>query len=162
MENILVSACLLGVHCRYDGKCQDIPEFSMKLPKFMEKYNLIPVCPEIMGGLSTPRTPSEIVRGNCAECGSGEGEEAPDKVVSKEGTDVTKQFERGGCEAVHLASLYDCRYAVLKARSPSCGSGQIYDGTFSKTLTKGDGIAAGMLKKQGVRIFNENNFDELL
>lgn len=148
MENILVSACLIGVHCRYDGKCQNIPEFEQMLPKLMEKYNLIPVCPEIMGGLSTPRLPAEIV--------------LETSVVNKEGNDVTGQFKRGGLEAVHLAKLYNCRYAVLKARSPSCGSGQIYDGTFSKTLVEGDGITAGMLKKHGIEVFNENNFTVLL
>lgn len=143
-----MSACLLGVHCRYDGKCQNIPEFEEKLPKLMEKYNLIPVCPEIMGGLSTPRIPAEIT---------------PEKsVVNKEGKDVTEQFKRGGWEAVNLAKLYNCHYAVLKARSPSCGSGQVYDGTFSKTLVMGDGIAAEMLKKHGVRVLSENNFEEEL
>ena len=141
-----MSACLLGVHCRYDGKCQNIPEFEEKLPKLMEKYNLIPVCPEIMGGLSTPRIPAEIT---------------PEKsVVNKEGKDVTEQFKRGGWEAVNLAKLYNCHYAVLKARSPSCGSGQVYDGTFSKTLVTGDGIAAEMLKKHGVRVLSETNFEE--
>lgn len=142
MENILISACLLGVHCRYDGKCQNIPEFERKLSGLMEKYNLIPICPEIMGGLSTPRVPAEIVSGNL--------------VVGKEGQDVTVQFKRGGLEAVHLAKLYNCKYAILKARSPSCGSGQIYDGTFSKTLTDGDGITAGMLKEAGIKVFTEN------
>lgn len=143
-----MSACLLGVHCRYDGKCQSIPEFERELPKLMEKYNLIPICPEIMGGLSTPRAASEIVSGS--------------SVVSKEGRDVTEQFKAGGMEAVHLAKLYNCKYAILKARSPSCGSGQIYDGTFSKTVTEGDGIAAGMLKEVGVKVFTENSISYFL
>lgn len=143
-----MSACLLGVHCRYDGKCQRIPEFERELPKLMEKYNLIPICPEIMGGLSTPRAASEIVSGS--------------SVVSKEGRDVTEQFKAGGMEAVHLAKLYNCKYAILKARSPSCGSGQIYDGTFSKTVTEGDGIAAGMLKEVGVKVFTENSISYFL
>lgn len=157
MENILISACLLGVHCRYDGKCQNIPEFERKLPKLMKKYNIIPICPEIMGGLSTPRVPAEIVSGSQAAKGVN-----IINVMNKGGTDVTEQFNRGGMEAVHLAELYNCKYAILKAKSPSCGSGQIYDGTFSKTLIAGDGITAAMLKAQGIKIFTENDFEEML
>ncbi|MBQ4283284.1 MAG: DUF523 domain-containing protein [Lachnospira sp.] len=153
MENILVSACLLGVHCRYDGKCQDIPEFAKHLPQLMEKYNLIPVCPEVFGGMTTPRLPSEIVSGK-------EGNEF--RVRNSAGEDVTDNFVRGAKEAVHLAKLYNCRYAILKKRSPSCGSGLVYDGTFSKTLVEGDGVAAAMLKEAGVVVLDEESCIMLL
>ncbi len=153
MENILVSACLMGVHCRYDGKCQNIPEFADRLPKLMEKYNLIPVCPEVFGGMTTPRLPSEIISGH-----------STDGVALKNsaGEDVTANFVRGAKEAVALAKLYNCHYAILKMRSPSCGSGQVYDGTFTKTLIEGDGVTAKLLKAEGVVVLNEENCFETL
>lgn len=141
-ESVLVSACLMGVHCRYDGRCQDIPEFAKKLPRLMERYNLIPVCPEILGGMATPRVASERKDG---------------AVVNKCGEDVSTCFERGAVETLNLARLYGCRYAILKQRSPSCGCGQIYDGTFTGTLTKGDGVTAQLLKCNGIAVFNEEN-----
>lgn len=146
MKNILVSACLMGVECRYDGKCQNIPEFDEKIDGLMERYNLIPVCPEIMGGMSTPRKPSEI---------------KGDKVVNNEGEDVTRYFERGSGQVLRLARLYKCEAAILKKRSPSCGSGYIYDGTFSKTLIHGDGKTAKLLKKHGIMVVGEDETDKL-
>lgn len=169
MENVLISACLIGVHCRYDGKCQNIEHFNEKLPQLMEKYNLIPICPEVYGGLSTPRIPSEIVCGHLSDDTDKEAVNFEDKntmtkrrVINKDGIDVTRQFESGAKEACYLAKLYNCKYAILKKRSPSCGSGQIYDGTFSKTLTDGDGITAAALKAQSIAVFNEDNCGELL
>ena len=136
MENILVSACLLGVACRYDGKRK--PNEAVIALK--EKYNLIPVCPEIMGGLPTPRLPSEI-RG--------------ETVIMENGEDVTDKYSRGAEETLRLARLFGCGKAVLKEKSPSCGSGRIYDGTFSKTLTEGNGVTAGMLLANGIRVAGE-------
>ena len=135
--NILISACLLGVDCRYDGSGKAIPE----LKELMSKHTLIPVCPEQLGGLSTPRSPSEI---------------KGDKVISKDLEDVTQEFTKGAKEALKLAKLYNCKYAILKERSPSCGSGKIYDGSFSKTLIDGDGFAAKLLKDNGVEIIGES------
>lgn len=132
MENILISACLLGVCCRYDGESKPI----MQTVALMERYHLVPVCPEQLGGLPTPREPSE--RQGCA-------------VVMKSGTDVTAQYRRGAEQTLHLARLYGCKAAVLKERSPSCGSGRIYDGTFSGRLTSGDGVTAALLKENGHR-----------
>ena len=135
--NILVSACLLGVSCRYDGRsvpCRAIVEAAAK------GVRLIPFCPEIYGGLPTPRTPSER-RG--------------DLVLSKDGRDVTEQYRRGAQEALRLCRLFDCRAAVLKEKSPSCGSGRIYDGTFSGTLTDGDGVTAALLKENGIAVIGE-------
>ena len=113
---ILVSACLLGVNCRYDGKNGRRDE----VLKLLREYELIPVCPEQMGGMETPREPSECRR---------DGGRV--QVMNRKGQDVTEYFEKGGEEALKIAKLYGCRYAILKERSPSCGSGIIYDGTFS-------------------------------
>ena len=136
MENIIVSACLWGVSCRYDGNSKPCREvISLK-----EKYNLIPVCPEIMGGLPTPRLSSEI-RGEL--------------VVMKDGSDVTKEYKRGAEEVLRLAQMFECKIAVLKENSPSCGCGKIYDGTFSRKLIDGNGITAGLLLKNGIKVFGE-------
>lgn len=139
MENVLVSACLLGVSCRYDGKSKP----NEKIIALKDKYNLIPVCPEIMGGLPTPRIPSEI-------CG--------EKVISENGTDVTKQYRKGAEETLRLAKIFDCKMAILKEKSPSCGYGRIYDGTFSKVLTDGNGITAELLIENGIKILGESSF----
>lgn len=140
--NILVSACLLGVNCRYSGK----GELCQELQKLMKEHHLIPVCPEQLGGLATPRTPAERVK---------------DRVVTQMGEDVTAQYEKGARETAGLAELFGCRCAVLKERSPSCGNGRIYDGTFSRQLVSGDGTAAALLKERGVRIFGETEIEKL-
>ena len=140
--NILVSACLLGVNCRYSGK----GELCQELQKLMKEHHMIPVCPEQLGGLATPRTPAERVK---------------DRVVTQMGEDVTAQYEKGARETAGLAELFGCRCAVLKERSPSCGSGRIYDGTFSRQLVSGDGTAAALLKERGVRIFGETEIEKL-
>ena len=139
---ILVSACLLGVNCRYSGK----GELCQELQKLMKEHHLIPVCPEQLGGLATPRTPAERVK---------------DRVVTQMGEDVTAQYEKGARETAGLAELFGCRCAVLKERSPSCGNGRIYDGTFSRQLVSGDGTAAALLKERGVRIFGETEIEKL-
>lgn len=161
MENILVSACLFGVHCRYDGKCQQIDGFDEIRKELMEKYNVIPVCPEIYGGLATPRLPAEIVFLE-NDSAAGLNKNGRKTVINKAGEDVTQQFEKGAKEVCYLAKLYNCKYAILKKRSPSCGSGHIYDGTFSKNIINGDGITAEKLKEQGVIVLNEETCVELL
>ena len=140
---ILVSACLLGVGCRYDGQSNQLPQ----LEQLMKKHTCIPVCPEIFGGLPTPRVPAER-QGN--------------KVITRDGQDVTENFIRGTAEVLRLADLYHCKAALLKERSPSCGSGQIYDGTFTKTLVEGDGLTAQMLKKKGITVYGESQIQELV
>ena len=115
---LLVSACLLGVGCRYDGGHNQLPQ----LKELLKTHTCIPICPEQMGGLPTPRPPAE-------RQGS--------RVVTRDGEDVTEAFLRGTAEVLRLADLYRCKTALLKERSPSCGCGQIYDGTFSKTLVEG-------------------------
>ena len=143
MENILISACLLGVCCRYDGESKPI----MQTVALMERYHLIPVCPEQLGGLPTPREPSERQGG---------------AVRAQSGADGTAQYRRGAEQALHLARLYGCRAAVLKERSPSCGSGEIYDGTFSGCLTPDDGVTAALLKENGIAVYGESEIEALL
>ena len=140
---ILISACLAGVNCRYDGGGKSLTE----LKELMELAELIPVCPEIVGGLPTPRTPSERKNGG---------------VVMRDGTDVTAAFRRGAEETLALAERFGARIAVLKERSPSCGSGEIYDGTFTGGKTRGDGVTAELLRKNGMEIYGESRVSELI
>ena len=141
-KTILVSACLLGVHCRYDGGSQkrDL------LDSLSERYHLVPVCPEQLGGLPTPRTPAERV-----------GE----RVMTKDGRDVTAEYRRGAEEALLLAQRLGCQTAILKARSPSCGSRSVYDGTFSGGITSGDGVTAELLKKNGIEVLSDEEIGTL-
>ncbi len=140
---ILISACLLGVRCRYDG----VSKAYSGIEELAQRHTLVPVCPEQLGGLSTPRPPSE---------------RQGDRVVANTGTDVTAQYRRGAEEALRLCRLFGCEAAVLKERSPSCGKGSIYDGTFSGTLTTGDGVTAELLTAQGIAVFGESKIEELL
>ena len=139
----MVSACLMGAGCRYDGKSNRIPQ----LDRLMELHTCVPVCPEQLGGLTTPRVPAE---------------QRGEQVIDREGRDVTAAFRRGAEEAVRLAELCGCCAALLKERSPSCGCGRIYDGTFSGTLTAGDGLTARLLKEKGIAIYGESRVEELL
>lgn len=142
-QAILVSACLLGVCCRYDGESKP----DGKVIKLREKYVLIPICPEVDGGLPTPRTPSERVG---------------DKVLMRDGTDVTQNYRSGAEMALERARNFNCSIAILKARSPSCGKGVIYDGSFSGRLTERDGVAAELLSENGITVFTEDEIDNLL
>lgn len=144
--NLLISACLLGVSCRYDGKTKPLDE--KILNKLKEKHHLIPICPEIMGGLPTPRIPAEIAKYR--------------RVLRRDGADITSEYEKGAHEALRLAKFFGCTTAILKARSPSCGRDVIYDGTFSDTLTEGDGITAELFRKNGIRIIREDEISNFL
>lgn len=144
-ENLLVSACLLGVNCRYDGGNNRLP--AETLAALEARYRLVPVCPERDGGMSTPRTPSER---------QGNG------VVNRLGEDVTAQFRRGAEIALEAARENGCARALLKERSPSCGSGSVYDGTFSGTVIPGDGVTAALLKKNGLAVYGETEAEKLL
>lgn len=137
-EKILVSACLLGIACRYDGKVKRC----LKVLKLVKNKILIPACPEILGGLSTPREKAEIKDG---------------KVITKSGKDLTKYFEKGAREVLKIAKILKIKKAILKQKSPSCGSGKIYDGTFSGKIVNGDGITAALLKKHKVKIISEED-----
>ena len=139
---ILISACLLGCACRYDGKSKPHP-----LAQELARQGLaVPVCPEQLGGLPTPRAPSER-----------QGE----RVVSSLGADVTVQYRRGAEEALRLAELFDCGTAILKEKSPSCGSGLIHDGSFAGGLAPGDGVTTEVLKAHGIRVLGESQVGEL-
>lgn len=140
---ILISACLLGVRCRYDGVSKSHP-LAEELAK---RHTLIPVCPEQLGGLATPRPPAER-----------QGE----RVVANSGADVTEQYRRGAEEALRLCRLFGCEAAVLKERSPSCGRGTVYDGTFTGTLTEGDGVTAELLQANGIPVYGESQMELLL
>lgn len=140
MENVLISACLLGVSCRYDGLSK--PLDTKIIENLRSRYHLIPICPEIFGGLPTPRIPAEI--------------QADRRVLRKDGKDITDEYKKGAKEALRLAKLFDCKLSILKERSPSCGSGVIYDGSFTGNKINGDGITAELLKKEGIRIIGES------
>lgn len=134
-EKILVSACLLGVNCKYNGG----NNASDKVDEFLKSYEIIPICPEIMGGLPTPRVAAE---------------QKGDKVITQDGKDVTEQYRKGAEECLFLAKKYDVKKALLKLRSPSCGYGQVYDGTFSHTLINKNGVTAELLLENGIEIIN--------
>jgi len=142
---ILVSACLLGLDCRYDGGDNKIEE----LLEFLSDKNYLPVCPEQMGGLTTPRDPAEITVAS------------ERKVITNSGEDVTSQFLKGAHETLKLKNLTGASYAILKARSPSCGSKQIYDGSFTKVLIQGQGLTSELLRQHDVKVYNENNYKEI-
>ena len=133
---ILVSACLVGCACRYDGASK-ANEAVLRLEK---THTLIPFCPEIYGGLPTPRPPCEL-RGGW--------------VLRADGADCTAAYQKGAAEALALCGRLGITAAVLKARSPSCGHAKIYDGTFTGTLTRGDGLAAALLLQNGIAVFDE-------
>ena len=142
MKCIAVSKCLLGYPCRYDGKsvpCEEV--IALK-----DKYELVPVCPEELGGLPTPRIPAEIVG---------------DRVIRQDGIDVTAEYDLGAKLALTYAMENGCKLAILKSKSPSCGKGQIYDGTFSKTLKGGDGITVRLFESKGIQVINEKEAGEL-
>ncbi len=141
-KNLIISACLLGVPCRYDGKSVK----KIDVEKLRERYNLIPVCPEIYGGLTTPRNPSEQRDGG---------------VYMNDGRDVSENYNRGAVSTYMICSMLDCKIALLKERSPSCGSGKIYDGSFTSTLIDGDGVTAKYLKERGITVFGESEIDKL-
>ena len=140
--NILVSACLLGVPCRYNGE----GALQADIADLMSRHTLIPVCPEILAGLPTPREAAEIRHG---------------RVLFKGGADATGAFQRGAAAALDLARLYRCSWAILKERSPSCGFGQIYDGSFSGRLIPGNGVCAQLLAEAGLMILGESQISRL-
>ena len=139
---ILISACLLGVCCRYDGRAKTCPA-ALALA---ENHVLVPVCPEQLGGLTTPRTPSE---------------RQGDRVVSRDGLDRTAEYTLGARQAEMLYDLLQCDCAVLKARSPMCGHDEIYDGTFSKRLVPGDGVLTQMLRERGIAVYAEDEIEKI-
>lgn len=135
---IIVSACLAGIKCRYDGK----DNANSKVIKLVENGIAIPICPEQLGGLQTPRIPAEI---------SG------DKVLNKKGENVTSQFRKGAKETLRIAELANCHKAILKQSSPSCGYGKIYDGSHTDRIIDGMGLTAQLLSQKGIVILTEED-----
>ena len=142
-RRVLISSCLLGAYCRYNG---EIKRYSAA-DALIDAVELIPFCPEIYGGLPTPRQP---------------GERRGKAVFGKNGEDVTAEYERGAREALKIADALGIRYAVLKERSPSCGSDEIYDGTFTGTRIAGDGVTAELFKRNDIAVYGESRIDALI
>lgn len=142
---IIVSACLAGVNCKYNGK----NNFNKFIADMISKGEAIPVCPEQLGGCPTPRPCCEIVGGTGADVIDGKA-----KVITCEGEDMTYKFLKGAEEVLNIAKLVGADKAILKAKSPSCGYDSIYDGTFSGKLIKGNGVTAELLLRIGTNIFS--------
>ncbi len=135
--------CLLGVNCNFEAKNWLNPQL---LEEF-QKGNLFPICPEVLGGLSVPREPAEIQGGTGADVLAGKA-----KVVNMQGQDVTSQFLKGAQEALRIAKAVGAKEALLTERSPSCGCGLIFDGSFKGKFIEGDGVTAALLKKNGIKV----------
>ncbi len=142
-KKILISACLLGTPCRYDGKSKECPTAH----KLMNRYELVPICPEVMGGLETPRLPCEITNG---------------KAIRSDGTDMTFFYEKGANLALEKAKNEGCSIAILKEKSPSCGTHFRYDGTFSGKIINEMGITARLFSEHNIQVFSEEEVDLLL
>ncbi len=140
---IMVSACLLGDNVKYNGS----NNLNNDLVDYLKDYEVIKVCPEVLGGLSIPRVPSEI---------------KDNKVINKNGVDVTEEYYKGAYETLEIAKKNDVKIAILKKNSPSCGYGNIYDGTFSHNLVNGNGVTSDLLVKNGIKILNEDNYKDYL
>lgn len=145
--NVLISACLLGVNTKYSGGSNKVE----KLTKLVGDFTFIPVCPEQLGGLTTPRPPAEIIQGT-----------EKLSIVNNQNENVTAQFVKGAEETLKIAQLYDCKYAILKERSPSCGSSKVYDGSFKGKLREGKGVAVALLQDNGIKVFSEENINDFL
>jgi len=143
---ILVSACLLGTGCNHEGRAERRP----RVQELSESTRLVPICPEVVGGLATPRRAAEIVGGDGAAVLAGSA-----RVRSADGDDVTAAYVRGAAAAVELARATGATRAVLKARSPSCGSVDVYDGTFTRTLHSGAGVTAAALRAAGIDVVSD-------
>ena len=141
-EKLLVSACFVSKGYKYDGDANT----NIKIIALEQKYEFVFICPEVFGGLPVPRYPSEILG---------------DKVVNIIGEDVTQNFNLGAIKALELAKKHNCKKALLKAKSPSCGKGMVYDGTFSHTLKEGHGITVRLLMENGIEVYTENELENL-
>lgn len=143
METILVSACLLGDNVKYNGG----NNYDSRVEKLKELYNIVPICPEVFGGLPTPRIPSEIKNGT---------------VINKEGRDVTFNFNDGAHKVINIVNYLHIKKALLMDRSPSCGVTRIYNGRFNNTLIDGMGYTAQLLKEKGLKLYTLDTIDELI
>ena len=143
----LISACLLGIECMWNSTAKYKNERAIQV---LKDEILIPVCPEQLGGLRTPRPPQEIQGGTGEDVLNGKC-----KVKNIEGEDVTREFIRGAEETLRIAKLFNIKEFIGKSKSPSCGYGQIYDGTFSRSLVDGDGVTTALLNRNGIKVITE-------
>jgi len=149
---IIVSACLCGINCKYDGG----NNLDVRILKLLKEGKAMPVCPEQLGGQETPRAAHEIANGNGRDVLEGKA-----RILGPKDDDVTSQFLKGAYETLKIAEAVGANIAILKARSPSCGYSQIYDGTFSGTKRTGNGVTAELLLSKGIKVFTEENLDEV-
>ncbi|MFJ4351469.1 DUF523 domain-containing protein [Pseudomonas sp. NPDC089428] len=152
LPKVLVSACLLGQPVRYDGRASGYPDL---LQQWQAEGRVVPLCPEVAGGLPTPRPPAEIQGGQGAKVLDGGMQ-----VLTVTGEDVSAEFLAGAQQALALVRLHGIRVAVLKAGSPSCGNRLTYDGTFSGVKVPGEGVTAALLRREGVQVFSELELGE--
>lgn len=151
-SSVIVSACLLGVECNYKSEASSVwqkrPDLFREL---LRTYNVVPVCPEQLGGLPTPRIPAELT-GSASDVFSGSA-----RVINRSNDDVTGQFVKGARAALYLAEMFQIKAAILKAKSPSCGYKQVYDGTFSGRLLSGQGLTAYLFCSSKIIVFDEED-----
>jgi len=145
----IVSACLIGINCNWKGE----NKLNQKIFEEFRKGNLYPICPEVLGGQPTPKLNAEIKGGTGLDVLEGRA-----KVVEINGKDVTERFIKGAQEVLRIAKTIGAKEAILKARSPSCGCGKTYDGTFSHSLVDGDGVTCALLRKNGIKVYTEEDF----
>ncbi|MCI5939325.1 MAG: DUF523 domain-containing protein [Bacilli bacterium] len=138
-----ISSCLLGFKCKYNGLSNYIEE----IEELKSKYELVPICPEVLGGLGVPRPPAEIKN---------------DKVINANSIDVTENYQLGAIKALEILKENNVKIVILKSKSPSCGYKKIYDGSFTHSLKNGNGVSSNLFLKHGIKIYNENNFKDLL
>jgi len=148
-DKYIVSACLVGMECRYNGGHKE----NASIRELVKSGRAFPVCPEQMGGLQIPRPPAQIMGGDGEDVLSGHA-----KVVDSKGKDVTENFIKGAFQVLKLARMLDCGKAILKEKSPSCGTGKIYDGSFEGKLREGKGVTAALLAQEGIEVVNENDY----
>lgn len=153
MNKVLVSACLLGEKVRYDGDSKRLPH--PFLERLLQSQSVVPFCPEVAGGMPIPRAAAEIIGGDGKAVLNGTAEVAPNN-----GDAVTAEFIKGAKLALEQCQQQGIQMAILTARSPSCGSGLIYDGSFSRKLTAGDGVTAALLKSNGIKVFNSEEIQQ--
>lgn len=152
LPKVLVSACLLGQPVRYDGRASGHPDV---LQAWQREGRVVPLCPEVAGGLPTPRPPAEIPGGQGGAVLDGDAQ-----VVTIVGEDVSAAFLAGARLALELVRRHGIRVAVLKSGSPSCGNRLVYDGTFSGSKISGEGVTSALLRREGVLVFSELELDE--
>jgi len=148
---ILVSACLAGINCNYKGESKP----NEKIIELIKRGKAIPICPEQLGGLTTPRSGARILSGNGDDVLDGKS-----KLITDDGQDVTQQYLRGAYETLRIAKEFDVSIAILKQGSPSCGNGYTQGGKEYRKLVEGDGVTTALLKKNGIKVYSEEDLEK--